>query len=341
MPMAQAERLLKGPIIKGVGKGKPNLALDVALVQSLLNIINNLPEAKTKIYLVSKPAITNKAKNKLQLIVNGRYSQELVDEITAFQSRYCNITPDGSISPNRTTWKQLIKISGITLTKNNKLKTIFGSSFIEHIKTLTAVNKNDLKNYITKHLHIAKANEDLSNFLKNLLSDTTMTNVYWASYYLATAYHETSFSFKSIEETGKGKGKKYGTVIKVTDTTGYRGTKGAVYDNVFYGRGYIQLTWDSSYKYVSKKIGLLEDELYINPDKALETDTAYKIMTFWMQNDIPKVKGSGRKIQEHITAHGKPNYVSARKIVNGTDQAVAISNYAIILEALIRLSATK
>jgi len=39
----QAAKLLKGPILKSVGKQKKNLALDVALVQSLLNKVKLKP----------------------------------------------------------------------------------------------------------------------------------------------------------------------------------------------------------------------------------------------------------------------------------------------------------
>ena len=78
------------------------------------------------------------------------------------------------------------------------------------------------------------------------------------------------------------------------DTLGYRGTKGKTYSNVFYGRGLIQLTHEDAYKYISTKIGLRKDELYVNPDKALEPKISYDIMTYWMQNNIPNTKGAGR-----------------------------------------------
>lgn len=221
------------------------------------------------------------------------------------------------------------------------MKVIFGNAAVQHSKILSCVNKKNIQEYIKDHLHIQRANNDIEKFIQLVFNDKTITNIYWAAYYIATAYHETTFSFKAVSEGGKGKGKRYGKVVDVTDTYGCRGTKGKTYKNIFYGRGYVQLTWGEAYKYVSKEIGLRKDELYINPDKALETDTAYEILTLWMQNNIPNIKGSGRTIQEHISAQGKPDYINARKVVNGTDKNTLIANYAIVIEALIRLSASK
>ncbi|MBL4761478.1 MAG: hypothetical protein JKY93_02120 [Gammaproteobacteria bacterium] len=341
MPAAQAERLLQGPITKEVGDGKKNLALDVALIQSLINTIKSLPSAKTSTYKIAKPIIHKKVKPDTRLVVNGKFSDALKHEIEAFQGLYCNFKPDGAIAPNKTTWKTLLRVSGVKITRQNKIKTIFGEAHVKHDNVLKNSDKALLKTLIKNHLQIVNANEDLSGFLTALFADATMTNIRWAAYYTATAYHETAFTFKPLAEHGKGSGRAYGTAEKVKDTYGYLGKKGTEYNNTFYGRGYVQITHAESYKYISDKIGLRKDELYINPDKALETATAYKILTYWMQNNIPKVKGAGRRIQEHITAHGTPNYVSARKVVNGSDKAALIASYATVTEALIRLSAAK
>ncbi len=53
---------------------------------------------------------------------------------------------------------------------------------------------------------------------------------------------------------------------EVTDVHGYRGVKNAKYKNVYYGRGYCQITHEENYQTMSKTLGL-GDELYINPDK--------------------------------------------------------------------------
>jgi len=148
----------------------------------------------------------------------------------------------------------------------------------------------------------------------------------------------TSYSFSPVAEFGEGKGKAYGAAVAVEDKNGYRGKKGKVYQNIFYGRGFVQLTHAEAYKYISEKIGLKVDELLVNPDKAMDSTIAYAILSHWMQNDIPNVKGKGRKIQDYILAGSKPNYRGARAIVNKGDLEVRIANYAIVFEILLQLS---
>jgi len=46
MPEIEASTLLKASIAKGVGNKKKNMALDVALVQSLLNAVKSRSEEK-------------------------------------------------------------------------------------------------------------------------------------------------------------------------------------------------------------------------------------------------------------------------------------------------------
>src|SRR5215204_4050202 len=57
----------------------------------------------------------------------------------------------------------------------------------------------------------------------------------WLSYPLATDYHETGKKMLPIEENGKGAGMAYG----VEDPPGS--------GRVYYGRGYVQLTWLDNY----------------------------------------------------------------------------------------------
>jgi len=69
------------------------------------------------------------------------------------------------------------------------------------------------------------------------------------------------------------------------------------------------------------------------PELALQADIAYRIMSHGMR------KGSftGKKLGDYITASGC-DYVNARKIINGLDQADRIAGYATKLEAALRAS---
>lgn len=128
---------------------------------------------------------------------------------------------------------------------------------------------------------------------------------------------------------GKGSGhrNRYGKKIKVKDKTGKEHT------NVYYGRGYVQLTWDYNYKEMGKRLNM-GDELYINPDKVLEHDIAYKIMSYGMRLG----SFTARKLLDYISG-SKCNYVKARQIINGLDRAPKIAEYAKKIEILLRLAA--
>jgi putative chitinase len=60
----------------------------------------------------------------------------------------------------------------------------------------------------------------------------------WLAYALATTYHETDQHMQPINEYGKGRGRPYG---KADPTTG----------QVYYGRGFVQLTWERNYETMS------------------------------------------------------------------------------------------
>ena len=345
MPFQEANALVRGPTVKSVGsKGAKNLAIDVALVQNLLNIVAKLPEAKRKTFYDKKVASTTihttqkssvRSKVVTPLIVNGKCGNDTIQRIKDFQGEFLSFTPDGNISASGKTWDKLVKVSQVNINSGNKRQLVLGTSPV--IPQLINVDKARLYSTIKSHLYLVNKDEECSKFIDNLLTDPTLTNLQWAAYYLATTYHETIYTFKPIIEADKGKGRAYDKAISVTDTAGILGTKGKTYSNTFYGRGFVQLTHGDAYKYISEKIGLKKDELYVNPDKALEPAIAYNILTYWMQNDIPKVKGRGRKIQEFITAGSVPDYKGARAIVNKNDLDTRIANYAIVFELLLIL----
>ncbi|HYJ78204.1 MAG TPA: glycoside hydrolase family 19 protein, partial [Longimicrobiaceae bacterium] len=128
--------------------------------------------------------------------------------------------------------------------------------------------------------------------------------------------------WRPIEEYGKGKGRKYGVPVTVTDPAGQSFT------NVYYGRGYVQLTWKDNYAAMGQALG---NRLVYEPGLALDADVAYRIMSLGMR------KGSftGKKLADYIGGD-KADYVNARRIINGVDQAQRIAGYAKQLEAILR-----
>jgi putative chitinase len=134
-----------------------------------------------------------------------------------------------------------------------------------------------------------------------------LNDLRWLAYILATTYHETDQTFKPIEEYGKGKNLAYG---KPDPTTG----------KVYYGRGFVQLTWKSNYDVFTK---ILKKDLTNRPELALDLTIATEITFYGM------TKGSftGKKLSDYFNTKTE-DWVNARRIINGTDKAVNIANYA-------------
>ena len=127
------------------------------------------------------------------------------------------------------------------------------------------------------------------------------------AYELGTVYHETAMTMLPIAEYGHGAGRSYGHPDLQTR-------------QVYYGRGYVQLTWKYNYVAMGK---LLDVDLVNHPDLALEPDIAAKIMFEGMEKGI----FTGRKLADYFTAE-KSDWINARRIINGLDCASAIATYA-------------
>lgn len=137
----------------------------------------------------------------------------------------------------------------------------------------------------------------------------------WLAYMFATTHHETDTTMQPIEEYGKGKGKKYGRRLKMsgvayTDTT-----------NIFYGRGFVQLTWYENYDKAGKK---LKADFIKHPEKVMELANATRIMFLGMAQGW----FTGKKLGDYFNAT-KEDWYNARRIINGTDKASAIEAYGL------------
>lgn len=127
----------------------------------------------------------------------------------------------------------------------------------------------------------------------------------WTAYCLATAYHETAKTMLPIAEYGRGKGRAYAEAIN---------------GRVYYGRGYVQLTWIKNYETMGKIIGF---DLIANPELALDPLIASRVMFEGM------IRGSftSKKLVDYFN-DGLTDWVNARKIINGLDKAEMIASYA-------------
>ena len=92
----------------------------------------------------------------------------------------------------------------------------------------------------------------------------------------------------------------------------------------YYGRGYVQLTWEDNYKYFSGITGL---DLLSNPDLAMQPDTALFILVYGLKHGV-----FGAKLEDHVRAD-KTDYYHARRCVNILDCAADIEAIAIEWES--------
>jgi hypothetical protein len=161
--------------------------------------------------------------------------------------------------------------------------------------------------------------QGLSDLLGFMESDELICDIRHFAYMLATTKHETANTFLPIEEYGKGKGLKYGQPEPETGL-------------VYYGRGYVQLTWPGNYKTMGKVLGV---DLYHDPSLALLPEIAYKIMSYGMYHGTFTGAYLGQKIKDD-----KCDYFGARRIINGIDCAEKIVSYAEKFEDILKVTLT-
>lgn len=162
------------------------------------------------------------------------------------------------------------------------------------------------------------------------------------AYVLATAYHETGLvkrlpngrrimtrPMQPVREGEQGAGRKYGTWLTNSNGVKYCPKNGEFnapvytkdeYPHLFFGRGFVQLTWYDNYLRAGTKLGV---DLLQNPDLALDLAVSCKIIVVGMAEGW----FTGRKL-EHYFHSQKCDWVGARKIVNGTDKDDLIAGYA-------------
>ena len=140
----------------------------------------------------------------------------------------------------------------------------------------------------------------------------------WLAYMLATAWHETAATMQPIEEYGKGRTRKYGKKIK------HSGVSYAMPNKLYYGRGFVQLTWFENYQLMTR---LLKLDLLNEPELALQMDVAIKIMFEGMMRGASSFGDFTGRCLEMYFNDTTNNPIGARKIINGTDKAELIAKH--------------
>jgi hypothetical protein len=141
------------------------------------------------------------------------------------------------------------------------------------------------------------------------------TPLSWCAYALSTAYHETARTMQPVREA-----------YWLSENWRKRNLRYWPW----YGRGYVQLTWEFNYEKSdaeAAKAGLIAPgDLLGNADLALRPDIA----AFIMRRGMVEGWFTRRKLSEHLPARlgTPPEYEGARRIINGKDKAASIAAYA-------------
>ena len=180
------------------------------------------------------------------------------------------------------------------------------------------INRNFFFSQVRESLFAGKLKQKqvdgLSAILDEWETNYKMKDDRWLAYMLSTTHHETAATMQPIEEFGKGKGRKYGNRIKMNGQS-YTDT-----DKLFYGRGFVQLTWYENYEKAGKK---LKQDFIQHPEKVMELANASKIMFSGMMEGW----FTGKKLGDYFN-QTKEDWVNARRIINGLDRAAWIADYA-------------
>lgn len=245
----------------------------------------------------SKGAEVRALQHALGLSVDGSFGPKTQTAVEQFQKQ-SDLVADGVVGSK--TWAKLLPVL-----KEKDQRPINPKIFFDNIRPLFG--------------KFTQTQVDCLNILVPCLAGQTTNNT---AYLLATAYHETASTMQPIEEYGKGRGRRYGQHIKQS---------GKAYSSslpIYYGRGYVQLTWYENYERAGKALNL---DLLNHPELALRTDVAYNIM----ERGMTEGWFTGMKLENYI-ALNTANYKGARKIINGTDRAIKIAGHADVFETALR-----
>jgi uncharacterized protein (TIGR02594 family) len=88
----------------------------------------------------------------------------------------------------------------------------------------------------------------------------------------------------------------------------------------YYGRGYVQLTWEDNYR---KYAEIMDIDLVNDPDLALDPQTALFILVHGFKTGT----FTGKKLTDYINAQGT-DFINARRCINALDRAEEIAALA-------------
>ena len=148
----------------------------------------------------------------------------------------------------------------------------------------------------------------------------------WLAYILATAFHETAYTMQPVRETLATSDSRAVEILETAFASGRLSWVKSPYwradedGKCWLGRGLVQLTHKRNYEAMSEVTGI---DLVAHPDRAMEMAPAVTILIEGM------LRGSftNHRLCDHLNEE-REDWVNARRIVNGTDRAEKLADYA-------------
>jgi hypothetical protein len=174
--------------------------------------------------------------------------------------------------------------------------------------------------------------EALEHLLGCFERDPGWTMLRELAYVLATIRWETAHTFLPVEERRASAERQPSLHRRQSQYWG------------FHGRGYVQITWEANYLRAGRELAGREYEVdgrsvqvaptlfTAEPALVKDPDIGYDIAAIGMR------KGwfTGRKLGDYVREGAAPDYVNARRVINGTDCAQEIAVLADQFELLLR-----
>jgi predicted chitinase len=187
--------------------------------------------------------------------------------------------------------------------------------------------------------------DDFRYVLASVLRDQRLSSINQRAYILATIKHETFNRYRPITELGPKSPNRYPNESDEDYKERRQRYQEAYFERrygmrkdlgndregdgyKYRGRGYCQLTGKRNYILMGRRLKI---NLDVNPEVALSPEISMDITIVGM------VEGhfTGRKLADYVN-DGATDYINARRVVNGLDQATRISEYAYRFERGIR-----
>jgi hypothetical protein len=165
------------------------------------------------------------------------------------------------------------------------------------------------------------------NLILTASNDNQITSLAYIAYELATAWHETNGTMQPVREA-----------YWLSDD--WRKTHLRYYP--WYGRGFVQLTWDYNYEKADREAaaaGLIKPgDIMANPDLVMRQDIA----AFVMARGMTEGWFTDKKLSDYLPHDDlgvRKEFIKARYIINGQDKAELIAGYALSFQTALHLAA--